>query len=117
MADLFAVASPQVQDKVIPDVRTGDTVRVQIMIVEGERERLQQFQGTVISTRKTGAGPTITVRRVASHGIGVERTFPLYSPRVAEVAVLRHAKVHRKHLYYLRDLVGKAARLGEAARK
>jgi len=111
MTDLFAVASPQVQDRQIPVVRSGDTVRVQLMIVEGERERLQQFQGIVISTRKTGAGPTITVRRIASHGIGVERTFPLYSPRVAQVEVLRHAKVRRKHLYFLRDRVGKAARL------
>lgn len=111
MADLLAVVSPQVRDRELPEIKPGDTVRVQIMIVEGDRERLQPFQGTVIRMRKTGAGPSITVRRIASHGIGVERTFPLYSPRVAQVEVLRHAKTRRKQLYYLRERVGKQARL------
>lgn len=111
MDNLLTVTSPQVQDRPIPDVKSGDTVRVQLMIVEGNRERLQPFQGTVIRTRNTGIGPTITVRRIASHGIGVERTFPLTSPRVAEVEVLRRAKVRRRQLYFLRDRVGKKARL------
>ena len=111
MSDLMSVVSPQVAERELPDVRTGDTVRVELMIVEGERERLQPFQGTVIRKRNTGAGPTITVRRIASHGIGVERTFPLYSPRVTKVEVLRRAKTRRKQLYFLRDRVGKKARL------
>ena len=111
MPVLLSVVSPEVVSKELPEVRSGDTVRVDIQIVEGERERVQAFQGTVISTRKTGAGPMITVRRIASNGIGVERTFPLYSPRVVHVEVLRHSKVRRNQLYYLRDRVGKAARL------
>jgi len=111
MADLLSVVSPQVTEQELPDIRTGDTVRVQLMIVEGNRERLQPFQGTVIRQRNTGAGPMITVRRIASHGIGVERTFPLYSPRVAGVEVLRRPKTRRKQLYFLRDRVGKKARL------
>lgn len=111
MTDLLSVVSPQVMDKELPQIASGDTVRVQVMIVEGERERLQSFQGTVIRRRNTAAGPSITVRRIASHGIGVERTFPLYSPRVASVEVLRSAKTRRKQLYFLRDRVGKKARL------
>ncbi len=111
MTDLLSVVSPQVMNRELPEIRTGDTVRVQVMIVEGERERLQPFQGTVIRMRNTAAGPSATVRRIASHGIGVERTFPLYSPRVAEIEVLRRARVRRKQLYFLRDRVGKKARL------
>lgn len=111
MNNLLTMASPQVADKAIPDVQTGDTVRVQFMIVEGDRERLQPFQGVIIRKRNAGLGPTITVRRIASHGIGVERTFPLYSPRVAEVEVVRHADVRRSRLYFLRERVGKKARL------
>ena len=89
-------------------------MRVQTLIVEGDRERVQPFQGTVIRMRNTGAGPTITVRRIASHGVGVERTFPLYSPRLVSIEVLRHAKVRRKQLLFLRDRVGRKARLREA---
>jgi large subunit ribosomal protein L19 len=111
MNNLLAVASPQVADKTVPEIASGDTVRVQVMIVEGDRERLQPFQGVVIRRYKAGMGPTITVRRIASHGIGVERSFPLLSPRVAEIEVIRHANVHRKQLYFLRDRVGKQARL------
>ena len=111
MTNLLAVVSPQVLDRELPEIRPGDMVRVQIMIVEGDRERLQPFQGTVIRMRRRGAGPSITVRRIASHGIGVERTFPLYSPRVAQVEVLRHSRVRRKQLYFLRDRIGKHARL------
>jgi len=111
MDNLLTIASPQVAEKAIPDVRAGDTVRVQFMIVEGGRERLQPFQGVVIRKRNAGLGPTITVRRIASNGIGVERTFPLYSPRVAQVELIRHADVRRSRLYFLRDRVGKKARL------
>lgn len=111
MTDFLSVVSPEVANKEIPEIRSGDTVRVQVRIVEGQRERLQPFQGTVIRMRKTGAGPVATIRRIASHGVGVERSFPLLSPRLATIEVLRHARVRRKQLYYLRDRVGKKARL------
>jgi len=97
----------------IPDLRPGDTVRVHARIVEGGRERVQVFQGMVIRVRCSGAGASFTVRRIAAHGIGVERTFPLYSPRVEKVEVTRHGKVRRGRLYYMRGLKGKAARLKE----
>lgn len=97
----------------IPDLRPGDTVRVHARIVEGDRERVQVFQGTVIRVRRGGAGASFTVRRIASHGIGVERTFPFYSPRIEKVEVTRRAKVRRAKLYYLRERRGKAARLKE----
>jgi len=98
----------------VPQLAAGDTVRVHVRIVEGERERIQPFQGTIIRLRRgTGVNGNFTVRRIASHGIGVERTFLLNSPRVEKVDVLRHAKVRRAQLYYLRDLRGRAARLKE----
>lgn len=99
----------------LPDLRPGDTVRVHALIVEGNRERVQVFQGTVIRLRKGGAQANFTVRRIASHGIGVERTFPLHSPRIDKIEVVRRSKVRRAQLYYLRDLRGKASRLKEAA--
>jgi large subunit ribosomal protein L19 len=97
----------------IPELRPGDTVKVYVRIVEGERERVQAFQGTVLRVRGGGAGATFTVRRIASHGIGVERTFLLHSPRIDRVEVLRRAHTRRARLYYLRDRKGKAARLRE----
>lgn len=98
----------------IPALRIGDTVRVHARIVEGSRERVQVFQGTIIRIRgKKAAGSSFTVRRIASHGVGVERTFLLHSPRVDKVEVLRSNKVRRAKLYYLRDLRGNAARLKE----
>ncbi|MDF1512203.1 MAG: 50S ribosomal protein L19 [Anaerolineae bacterium] len=97
----------------IPALRVGDTVRVMVRIVEGERERVQPFQGTIISMSKGGVNANFTVRRIASHGIGVERTFLLNSPRLEGVQIMRRAKVRRAQLYYLRDLRGKAARLKE----
>lgn len=97
----------------IPELRPGDTVKVYVRIVEGERERVQAFQGTVLRVRGSGAGATFTVRRIASHGIGVERTFLLHSPRIDRVEVLRRAHTRRARLYYLRDRKGKAARLRE----
>ena len=102
----------------IPELRIGDTVRVHARIVEGSRERVQVFQGVVIrvsGSNKT-AGSSFTVRRVASHGIGVERTFLLHSPRVEKVEVLRHNKVRRSKLYFLRGRTGKAARLKEVSK-
>jgi len=96
----------------IPALAPGDTVKVKAKVVEGERERTQVFQGVVIKVRRGGAGASFTVRRVA-YGIGVERTFPLYSPLVEGVEVVRHGKVRRAKLYYLRKLSSKAARIKE----
>ena len=96
----------------IPALAPGDTVKVSAKIVEGERERTQQFQGVVIKVRGGGAGASFTVRRVA-YGVGVERTFPLYSPLVEKVEVVRHGKVRRAKLYYLRGLSAKASRIKE----
>jgi large subunit ribosomal protein L19 len=97
----------------IPEIRSGDTVRVHARIVEGERERVQVFQGTVVRHRRGGVNANFTVRRIASHGIGVERTFLLCSPRLEKVEVLRRSHVRRAQLYFLRDRRGKAARLRE----
>lgn len=97
----------------VPEIRPGDTVRVHALIVEGSRERVQVFQGVVIAKKGGGANETFTVRRVAAHGIGVERTFLLNSPRLERVEVLRHGHVRRSKLYYLRERKGRSARLRE----
>lgn len=99
----------------IPDFRPGDTVRVHAKVVEGDRERIQIFEGVVIKRRGAGISETYTVRKI-SNGIGVERTFPLHTPRVAKIEVTRHGKVRRAKLYYLRNLHGKAARIKEVRR-
>ena len=96
----------------IPDLSPGDTVKVSTKIIEGEKERLQLFQGIVIKVRRGADGGNFTVRRI-SHGVGVERTFPMLSPLVAKVEVVRHGKVRRARLFYLRGLSGKAARIKE----
>ncbi|PJF47760.1 MAG: 50S ribosomal protein L19 [Chloroflexi bacterium] len=97
----------------IPPLQPGDQVRVHQKIIEGDRERIQVFQGTVIRLRKGGANASFTVRRIASNNIGVERTYLLNSPRIDKVEVMRHAKVRRAQLYYFRNLRGKSARLKE----
>ena len=97
----------------LPELRPGDRVRVHLRIVEGERERIQVFQGVVMRKRKGGAAGSFTVRRIASHGVGVERTFFLNSPRLEKVEVVSHAHARRAQLYYLRERRGKAARLRE----
>jgi large subunit ribosomal protein L19 len=102
------VANPK-----IPALQSGDTVRVHQRIVEGERERIQVFQGTVIRLRKGGANASFTVRRIATNNVGVERTYLLHSPRIERIEVLKHAKVRRAQLYYFRKLRGKSARLKE----
>ena len=99
-----------------PKIESGDTVKVHVRIVEGARERVQIFQGVVIRARKGGNEANFTVRRIASHGVGVERTFLLRSPRVEKIEILRRAKVRRAQLYYLRDRRGKSARLKERRR-
>ena len=96
----------------IPTLAPGDTVKVSTKIVEGDRERTQLFQGVVIKVRRNAEGGNFTVRRVA-YGVGVERTFPLCSPLVEKVEVVRHGKVRRAKLYYLRGLSSKASRLKE----
>ncbi len=97
----------------VPDFGPGDTVRVGVRVVEGDRERLQDFEGICISRRGGGINESFTLRRIASHGIGVERTFLLHSPRLDTIRVMRRGKVRRAKLYYLRGLSGKAARIKE----
>ena len=99
----------------IPKFSVGDTVRVQVKVVEGSRERLQAFEGTVIARRNGSCRETFTVRRV-SYGIGVERTFPLHSPRVDHIEIIRRGKVRRAKLYYLRGVQGKAAKIKDVSR-
>ncbi len=97
----------------LPKFNVGDTIRVFVKVVEGTRERLQAFEGTVIARRNGSVRETFTVRRT-SYGVGVERTFPLHSPRVDHIVVVRRGKVRRAKLYYLRNLSGKAAKVKEA---
>jgi len=94
----------------LPDFSVGDTVKVHFKIVEGEKERIQVFEGLVIRKRKGGVGATFTVRKV-SYGIGVERIFPLHSPRIEKIEIVNRGRVRRARLYYLRHLKGKAARI------
>ena len=99
----------------IPDFRPGDTVRVDVKVVEGTIERIQAFEGVVIKRRGGGLSETFTVRRVA-YGVAVERCFPLHSPRVDKIVVVRQGRVRRAKLYYMRDRFGKAARIKEVRR-
>lgn len=98
--------------KDIPDFRVGDTVEVEVKVIEGSKERIQMFKGVVIRRRGGGVGATFTVRKV-SFGVGVERTFPLHSPNIASIKVTARGAVRRAKLYYLRDLRGKAAKIKE----
>ena len=106
-----AIERQQIRED-IPEVRVGDNVKVHYRIKEGDRERLQVFQGDVIRMSGAGSRETFTVRKM-SFGIGVERTFPLHNPKIAKLEVVRHGRVRRAKLYYLRDKVGKAARIPE----
>jgi len=99
-----------------PDLRPGDTVEVSVRVIEGDKERQQKFRGEVINVRGGGMRKTFTVRKI-SEGIGVERTFPVHSPSVAEIKVMKHSKVRRAKLFYLREKTGKSARLTERADK
>jgi large subunit ribosomal protein L19 len=96
----------------IPDFRPGDTLKVYVKVIEGSRERIQLFEGVVIRRRGGGISETFTVRKI-SYGVGVERTFPLHSPKIEKIEVARRGKVRRAKLYYLRNLRGKAARIQE----
>ena len=99
----------------LPEFAVGDTVKVMVKVIEGERERLQAFEGVVIAKKHGGISETFTVRRL-SFGIGVEKTFPIHSPKVADIQVIRHGKVRRAKLYYLRARTGKAAKVKEIAK-
>ena len=111
MDKISAFVSEQLKTE-LPKFEVVDTVVVHNKIVEGTRERIQLFEGTVIAKRNGGISETFTVRRIA-YGVGVEKTFPLHSPKVAKVEVIRHGKVRRAKLYYVRDRVGKAAKVKE----
>jgi large subunit ribosomal protein L19 len=100
----------------VPSFGPGDTVRVHAKVVEGTRERIQVFEGVVIRRRAGGINENFTVRRIASHSVGVERTFLIHSPRIDKIEVMRHGRVRRAKLYYLRGLTGKAARIKERRR-
>ncbi len=110
--DLLRTVEQDYLKKEIPPFRPGDTVRVHVKVIEGNRERTQVFEGIVIRRRGSGLNETFTVRRV-SYGVGVERTFPVHSPRLDKIEVVRKGRVRRARLYYLRDRVGKAARIRE----
>ena len=100
----------------IPDFKSGDTIKVHVRIIEGQKERIQIFEGVTIRKRGGGSRASFTIRKV-SYGIGVERTFPLHSPLIRKIEVVRRGKVRRARLYYLRDLKGKKARIKEADRR
>ena len=99
----------------LPEFNVGDTVKVMVKVIEGDRERLQAFEGVVIARKHGGISETFTVRRI-SFGVGVEKTFPIHSPKVADIQVVRYGKVRRAKLYYLRARTGKAAKVKEMAR-
>ncbi len=108
-----AFEAKQIEGKTIPEFRAGDTLRVAVMIKEGEKQRVQNFEGVCISRRGQGTGESFIVRKIGANGIGVERIFPLYSDSIQEITVVRRGRVRRAKLYYLRDRKGKAARIKE----
>ncbi len=110
--NLVETLSKQYMKESLPDVRIGDTVRVHVRIKEGNRERIQVFEGTIIARKHGGISETITVRRI-SYGVGVEKVFPLHSPNVDHIELVRKGKVRRAKLYYLRGRVGKSAKVKE----
>lgn len=110
--DALKLISEASMKQEVPEIAIGDTVKVHVRIQEGEKSRIQVFEGTVIAKKHGGISETFTVRRVA-HGCGIERVFPLHSPAVDKVELVRHGKVRRAKLYYLRDRVGKAAKVKE----
>ncbi len=109
---LAAVEKRQLRKTAHPDFRVGDTVKVSVLVREGEKERVQAFEGVVIRKTKAGVRAAFTVRKV-SYGVGVERVFPLHTPRIDKIEVIARGRVRRARLYYLRDLAGKAARIKE----
>ncbi len=114
MDAIKAISQSSLKEEV-PQFSVGDTIKVDVNIREGDRERIQQFEGTVIARKGSGVSETFTVRRI-SYGVGVERVFPLHSPNVKGIQVVRMGRVRRAKLYYLRDRVGKAAKVKEQIR-
>ena len=112
MNKIIELIEKEYMKETVPQFEVGDTVKVYVEVVEGSRERLQAFEGIVIAKKNGGVRETFTVRRV-SFGVGIERTFQLHSPRVEKIELVRHGKVRRAKLYYLRDLSGKAAKIKE----
>ncbi len=107
----------QLEGKSVPEFRAGDTLRVAVRIKEGEKERVQNFEGVCIALRGTGTGKTMMVRKIGANSVGVERIFPLYSESIESITVLRRGRVRRAKLFYLRALKGKKARIKELRRK
>ncbi len=107
----------QLENKSVPQFRAGDTLRVAVRIKEGEKTRVQNFEGICIALRGTGTGRTMMVRRIGANSVGVERIFPLYSESIESIEVLRRGRVRRAKLFYLRELKGKKARIKELRRK
>ena len=107
----------QTSEKNIPDFRAGDTVRLAVAITEGDKSRIQNYEGVCIAKRGEGTGKTITVRKISANGIGIERIFPLFSDSIEEIKVIRRGRVRRAKLFYLRELAGKKARIKELRRK
>jgi large subunit ribosomal protein L19 len=112
-----AFEKQQIESKNIPDFRAGDTVRVAVNIKEGDKTRVQKFEGVCIAIRGEGTGRTFTVRKIAANSVGVERIFPIYSDSVVDIEVLRKGRVRRAKLFYLRERKGKSARIKELKRK
>ena len=110
------VEATQYREDDLPEFEPGDTITVHVRVIEGEKERIQLFQGVVISLKGSGASRTFIVRKV-SNGVGVERIFPYHSPRIAKIELMRRGRVRRAKLYYLRNLRGKAARIKERMRE
>jgi len=107
----------QLENKSVPEFRAGDTLRVAVRIKEGDKERVQNFEGVCIAVRGTGTGKTMTVRRIGANSVGVERIFSLYSDSIESITVVRRGRVRRAKLFYLRGLKGKKARIKELRRK
>ena len=112
MANVIDKITEKQMNPNLPEFRVGDTVRVDVKIIEGKRERIQAFEGTVIARKGGGVSETFTVRKV-SYGVGVERIFPMHSPKIANIEVVKKGKVRRAKLFYLRDLTGKATKIKE----
>jgi large subunit ribosomal protein L19 len=111
-----AFEQKQINSKEVPDFRAGDTLRVAIMIKEGDKQRVQNFEGVCIARRGQGTGETFIIRKIGANGVGVERILPIYSESIQNIKVLRRGRVRRSKLFYLRELRGKAARIKELKR-
>lgn len=110
-AILDSIGAAQLRD--VPEFGAGDTVRVHVRVVEGEKERVQVFEGVVLQRKGDGIHESFTVRKIGSGGIGVERVFPVHTPRISQIEVLRRGKIRRSKIYYMRGLRGRAARISE----